>query len=247
MVKQKKKGSTTMSLHIAVDNKAPVAKTVLMPGDPLRAQFIAENFLTDPVRYSEIRNMYGYTGTYKGVPVSVQGSGMGMPSMGIYSWELFSQHNVENIIRVGTAGGFTKDVGVGEIVVSLAASTDSNYQHIFDLNGSYSPSCSYKLLQKMMEAGAETGIKFTAGNTFSSDCFYEVEDDWWKKWASLGVLAVEMEAAALYMNAAYHHKNALAIMTISDHFVTGEATSPEEREKTFTDMMELALETAVKL
>ena len=239
------KGVIDLSLHIAVDAKAPVAKTVLMPGDPLRAKFIAENYLDNPVRYSEIRNMYGYTGTYKGVPVSVQGSGMGMPSMGIYSWELFNQHGVENIIRVGTAGGFTEDVNVGEIVVSLAASTDSNYQHIYELDGQYSPSCSYELLLKMQEAGKANNISFTAGNTFSSDVFYENNDEWWKKWASLGVLAVEMEAAALYMNAAYAHKNALAIMTISDHFVTKEVTTAEEREKSFTDMMELALETAI--
>lgn len=235
-----------MSLHIAIDNKAPVAKTVLMPGDPLRAQFIAENYLDDPVRYSEIRNMYGYTGTYKGVPVSVQGSGMGMPSMGIYSWELFAEHGVENIIRVGTAGGFRKEVGVGEIVVSLAASTDSNYQHVFDLNGQYSPCCSYELLKKVQAAGEETGIKFTAGNTFSSDCFYELGEDWWKRWADMDVLAVEMEAAALYMNAAHFGKNALALMTISDHFVTGEVTTAEEREREFTNMMKLALEAAVK-
>ena len=162
------------------------------------------------------------------------------------SWELFNQHGVENIIRVGTAGGFSEAVNVGDIVVSLAASTDSNYQHIFDLDGQYSPSCSYELLLKMQAAAKDANIEFTAGNTFSSDVFYETQDDWWKKWAALGVLGVEMEAAALYMNAAYAHKNALAIMTISDHFVTGELATAEEREKTFTDMMELALETAIR-
>ncbi|OLR55518.1 purine-nucleoside phosphorylase [Hornefia porci] len=235
-----------MSLHIAVDHRAPVAESVLMPGDPLRAQFIAENFLDNPVRYSEIRNMYGYTGTYKGVPVSVQGSGMGMPSMGIYSWELYNEHGVENIIRIGTAGSFREDINVGEIVVGLAASTDSNFQHAFDVPGQYSPCCSYSLLTRLQEAGRETGIPFTAGNIVSCDVFYETTDDWWKRWARMGVMAVEMEAAALYMNAAYCRKNALAIMTISDSFVTGEKATAEERQTTFTDMMKLALEAAVK-
>ena len=234
-----------MSLHIGAE-KGQIAKTVLMPGDPLRAQFIAENFLTNPVRYSQIRNMYGFTGTYKGVPVSVQGSGMGMPSMGIYSWELFTEFDVENIIRIGTAGAFHESIKVGDILVTLAASTDSRYQHAFDLPGQYSPSASFDLLRKVMAAGEENGIAFKAGNTVSCDVFYELGDQWWKQWASMDVLAVEMEAAALYMNAAYHSRNALAMMTISDHFVTGEKATVEERQNTFTDMMKLALEAAVK-
>ncbi len=234
-----------MSLHIGAE-KGQIAKTVLMPGDPLRAQFIAENFLDSPVRYSEIRNMYGFTGTYKGVPVSVQGSGMGMPSMGIYSWELFTEFDVENIIRIGTAGAFHESIHVGDILVTLAASTDSRYQHAFDLPGQYSPSVSFDLLRKVMTAGTENGIAFQAGNTVSCDVFYELGDRWWKQWASMDVLAVEMEAAALYMNAAYHSRNALAMMTISDHFVTGEKATVEERQNTFTDMMKLALEAAVK-
>lgn len=234
-----------MSLHIGAE-KGQIAKTVLMPGDPLRAQFIAENFLDSPVRYSEIRNMYGFTGTYKGVPVSVQGSGMGMPSMGIYSWELFTEFDVENIIRIGTAGAFHESIKVGDILVTLAASTDSRYQHAFDLPGQYSPSASFDLLHKVMAAGEENGIAFKAGNTVSCDVFYELGDQWWKQWASMDVLAVEMEAAALYMNAAYHSRNALAMMTISDHFVTGEKATVEERQNTFTDMMKLALEAAVK-
>lgn len=234
-----------MSLHIGAE-KGQIAKTVLMPGDPLRAQFIAENFLDSPIRYSEIRNMYGFTGTYKGVPVSVQGSGMGMPSMGIYSWELFTEFDVENIIRIGTAGAFHESIKVGDILVTLAASTDSRYQHAFDLPGQYSPSASFDLLRKVMAAGEENGIAFKAGNTVSCDVFYELGDQWWKQWASMDVLAVEMEAAALYMNAAYHSRNALAMMTISDHFVTGEKATVEERQNTFTDMMKLALEAAVK-
>ena len=227
-------------------NKGDIAKTVLMPGDPLRARYIAENFLDSPVLYNETRNMYGYTGTYKGVPVSVQGSGMGMPSMGIYSWELFTYYDVENIIRIGTAGSFSSDINIGDIVVSLAASTDSNYEHTFGLPGHFSPCASWELLCRLKEISDAEGINIKAGNTVSCDVFYEIGEDWWKKWASMNVLAVEMESAALYMNAAYNHRNALAIMTISDHFISGEKASLEDRERNFTDMMKLALETAVK-
>ncbi|MDD7307529.1 MAG: purine-nucleoside phosphorylase [Eubacteriales bacterium] len=227
-------------------NKGDIAKTVLMPGDPLRARYIAENFLDSPVLYNETRNMYGYTGTYKGVPVSVQGSGMGMPSMGIYSWELFTYYDVENIIRIGTAGSFSSDINIGDIVVSLAASTDSNYEHTFGLPGHFSPCASWELLCRLKEISDAEGINIKAGNIVSCDVFYEIGEDWWKKWASMNVLAVEMEAAALYMNAAYNHRNALAIMTISDHFISGEKASLEDRERNFTDMMKLALETAVK-
>lgn len=234
-----------MSLHIGAE-KGQIAKTVLMPGDPLRAQFIAENFLENAVRYSEIRNMYGYTGTYKGVPISVQGSGMGMPSMGIYSWELFTEYDVENIIRIGTAGAFHEKLSVGDILVCLAASTDSNYQHAFHVPGQYSPSASFELLTKVIGAGKENGIPFKAGNTVSCDVFYELGAKWWEEWASMDVLAVEMEAAALYMNAAYHSRNALAMMTVSDHFITGEKATVEQRQNQFTDMMKLALEAAVK-
>ena len=227
-------------------NKGDIAKTVLMPGDPLRARYIAENFLDSPVLYNETRNMYGYTGTYKGVPVSVQGSGMGMPSMGIYSWELFTYYDVENIIRIGTAGSFSSDINIGDIVVSLAASTDSNYEHTFGLPGHFSPCASWELLCRLKEISDAEGINIKAGNTVSCDVFYEIGEDWWKKWASMNVLAVELEAAELYMNAAYNHRNALAIMTISDHFISGEKASLEDRERNFTDMMKLALETAVK-
>ncbi len=235
-----------MALHIAIDNKAPVAKTVLMPGDPLRAKYIADNYLDDVVQYTSIRNMYGFTGYYKDVPVSVQGSGMGMPSMGIYSWELYNDFNVENIIRIGTAGSFSENIKIGDLVVGLAASTDSNYQHVYQLPGQLSPSCSYEILLKMQKTSEELGIPFTAGNIISGDLFYELGDEWWRKWARVNVLAVEMEAAALYMNAAYHKKNALAVLTITDHFITGERSSLEERECGENDMITLALETAVK-
>ena len=230
-----------MSLHIAIDNKAPVAKTVLMPGDPLRAKYIAEHYLDDVQMYSSIRNMYGFTGTYKGKQISIQGSGMGMPSMGIYSWELFNDFDVDNVIRIGTAGSFHKDIKIGDLVVGLAASTDSNYQHVFKVPGTYSPSCSYEILLKMQEAGNELGIDFTAGNIVSGDLFYELGDEWWRRWASLNVLAVEMETAALYMNAARAGKNALAICSISDSLVTGEELPAEERQIGFRNMMELGL------
>ena len=233
-----------MSLHIAAE-KGQIADTVLLPGDPLRAKFIAENFLDNPVRYTDIRNMYGYTGTYKGVPVSVQGTGMGMPSMGIYSWELITEYHVENLIRIGTAGAFTDKLALGDIFIALAASTDSNYQHAFNVPGQYSPSASWNLLKKAYEVSLDTGINFSAGNVVTCDVFYEF-GDWWQKWAKLGVQAVEMETAALYMNAAYNDINALSIISISDNFVTGAKSTVEERQTAFTGMMKLALETAIK-
>ncbi len=233
-----------MSLHIGAA-AGQIAESVLLPGDPLRAEFIAKNFLENPVKYSDIRNMYGFTGTYKGVPVSVQGTGMGMPSMGIYSWELITQYGVQNLIRIGTAGAFHEKVQIKDIVVAVAASTDSNYQHAFNIPGQYSPSASWELLCKAGAASAETGIPFKGGNYLTCDGLYAF-GDWWRKWADMDVLAVEMETAALYMNAAYNHVNALSMVTISDHFVTGEKCTVEERQEAFTNMMKLALETAIK-
>lgn len=233
-----------MSLHIAA-SKGQIAESVLLPGDPLRAQYIAENFLEEPVRYTDIRNMYGFTGRYKGVPVSVQGSGMGMPSMGIYSWELITEYGVQNLIRIGTAGAFTDELELGDVFLALAASTDSNYQHAFEAPGQYSPSASWELIKKVYVASNETGIEFKAGNVVTCDVFYEF-GDWWKKWAKMGVKAVEMETAALYMNAAYNNVNALSIISISDNFVTGAKSTVEERQNSFTNMMKLALEASVK-
>lgn len=233
-----------MSLHIAA-SKGQIAESVLLPGDPLRAQYIAENFLEEPVRYTDIRNMYGFTGRYKGVPVSVQGSGMGMPSMGIYSWELITEYGVQNLIRIGTAGAFTDELELGDIFLALAASTDSNYQHAFEVPGQYSPSASWELIKKVYVASNETGIEFKAGNVVTCDVFYEF-GDWWKKWAKMGVKAVEMETAALYMNAAYNNVNALSIISISDNFITGAKSTVEERQNSFTNMMKLALEASVK-
>lgn len=234
-----------MSTHINAANKGDIAETILLPGDPLRARFIAETYLNDPKCFNEIRGMLGYTGTYKGVPVSVMGTGMGMPSMGIYSWELITEYDVQNLIRIGTAGSFHEDIKIKDIVIGISASTDSNYIHAFDIPGNYAPCASWELLSKARDSSEKLNIPFKAGNIVSCDVFYEF-GDWWKKWAKMDVMAVEMEAAALYMNAAYNRVNAMAMMTISDHFVTGERSTSEERQKSFTDMMELALEIAVK-
>ncbi|MGL4483799.1 MAG: DeoD-type purine-nucleoside phosphorylase, partial [Anaerovoracaceae bacterium] len=198
-----------MSTHINAANKNDIAESILLPGDPLRAKHIAENFLEEPVLYNEIRNMYGYTGRYKGVPVSVQGTGMGMPSMGIYSWELITEYKVQNLIRVGTAGCFVEDVKINDVVLGVSASTDSNYIHAFDTFPGYAPSASWKLLTKVYDINKSLALPLTAGNIVSCDVFYETTDDWWQKWAKMGVIAVEMEAAALYMNAAYNKVNAL--------------------------------------
>ncbi|MGI6748528.1 MAG: purine-nucleoside phosphorylase [Anaerovoracaceae bacterium] len=233
-----------MTAHINSAKKGDIAESILLPGDPLRAKFIAENFLDNPKCYNEIRGMLGYTGTYKGVPVSVQGTGMGMPSMGIYSWELISYYGCKNLIRIGSAGSFQKEVKLKDVVFGLSTSTDSNYVHTFNINGTYSPCADFELLMKAKASADKLGIPVHVGNIVSCDVFYEQQEDWWKNWAKMGVLAVEMEAAALYMNAAYLGAKALCIVTISDHFITSERSSAEEREKSFTEMMQIALETA---
>ena len=222
------------------------AKTVLMPGDPLRAKFIAENFLTEPRLVNSVRGINGYTGTYKGVPVSVMASGMGMPSMAIYSYELFNFFGVENIIRIGSAGSINNDIKVRDIVIGMGACTNSNFASQYDLKGTFAPICSYNLLKTCTDTANELGFDVKVGNLYSSDTFYD-DSLSAANWGKMGVLAVEMEAAALYMNAARSHKNALAICTISDHILTGEATTAKERQTSFTDMMKLALETAIKL
>ncbi len=223
--------------------KGDIAKTVLMPGDPLRAKFIAENYLENPVCYNEVRGMLGFTGTYKGVPVSVQGSGMGMPSIGIYSWELFNEYDVENIIRVGTAGGIADNVQLRDVVIGMSASTNSAYASQYRLPGTYAPTASWELLSAAVEAAKTKGSTFHVGNIFSSDTFYDDADSL-AEWNKMGVLAIEMEAAALYMNAARAGKNALCILTVSDCPLKGLSTTAEERQTTFRDMMEIALEAA---
>ena len=223
--------------------KGDIAKTVLMPGDPLRAKFIAETYLDNAVCYNEVRGMLGFTGTYKGVPVSVQGSGMGMPSIGIYSWELFNEYDVENIIRVGTAGAVADKVELRDVIISMSASTNSNYAAQYRLPGTYAPTASWSLLSASVKAAEEKGSRFHVGNVLSSDTFYDDADSL-ADWQKMGVLGIEMETAALYMNAARAGKNALGIFTVSDCPLRGLSTSAEERQTSFRDMMEIALETA---
>ena len=237
--------ANTLTPHIAA-NPGDFAETVLMPGDPLRSRFIAETFLENPVLVNNTRGVQGYTGTYKGKRVSVMASGMGMPSMGIYSYELFNFYDVENIIRIGTAGVIRPDLKVRDIVLGQGACTNSNYADQFELPGTYAPICSYELLKKAIDAAEKLGVAPVVGNLYSSDTFYD-DSLGLSKWQKMGVLAVEMEAAALYMNAARAGKNALAICTVSDHILTGEATTAEERQTSFTDMMKLALNTAVAM
>ncbi len=219
-------------------------KTVLMPGDPLRAKFIAETFLEDAVLVNNIRGIQGYTGYYKGVKVSVMASGMGMPSMGIYSYELFNFYDVDNIIRVGTTGGMQEKVKVRDVVLAMGACTDSNFAQQYKLPGTFAPICSWELLTAAVKAAEEKNVTYHVGNVVSSDVFYGPAEDN-DKWTEMGVLAVEMEAAALYMNAAKAKKRALTVLTVSNHLLTGEETTAEERQHTFTQMMEIALETAV--
>lgn len=228
--------------HINVIEQGIIAETVLLPGDPLRAKFIAENFLEHAVQFNTVRNMFGYTGNYKGKKVSVMGTGMGIPSIGIYSYELIHFYNVKNLIRIGSCGAFQDNVKVRDIVMGMSASTNSNYGSQYDLPGTYAPTASWKLLKKAVDVAQEKGIEPKVGNILSSDIFYDEDPQSWKKWSNMGVLAVEMEAAALYMNAARAGVNALCILTVSDSLVTHEATSSEERQNSFTQMMEIALE-----
>ena len=219
------------------------AKTVLMPGDPLRARFIADTFLENPVLVNNIRGVQGYTGTYRGAPVSVMASGMGMPSIGIYSYELFNFYHVDNIIRIGSAGAISPALRLRDIVIAMSASYNSVYAAQFKLPGTYAPTASYTLLKKAADKAEEMGIDVKIGNILSNDLFYDDAQST-LEWQKMGVLAVEMECAALYMNAARAGKNALTICTISDSLCTGEECSAKERESTFTQMMRLALEIA---
>ncbi len=226
--------------------KGDFAKTVLMPGDPLRAKFIAETFLENPKLVNNVRGVQGYTGTYKGVPVSVMASGMGMPSIGIYSYELFTQYDVDNIIRVGSAGAIQRELKLGSIVAGMGACTNSNYAAQYGLGGTFAPIADFALLSAAVQSAKELGIEMPVGNLYSSDTFYDASASS-LKWAEMGVLAIEMEAAALYCNAAYTKKRGLSICSVSDNIVTGEELSPEQRQTGFANMMKLALETAVKM
>ncbi|WP_414838413.1 purine-nucleoside phosphorylase [Carnobacterium sp. TMP28] len=235
-----------MSIHIDA-TEDQIAETILLPGDPLRAKYIAETFLTDVEQYNSVRNMFGYTGTYKGVRISVQGTGMGLPSMMIYAEELITKYNVQNLMRVGTAGGMKHSIKVRDVVLAQGATTDSGInRQTFHNQVDFAPLANFELLKTAYDIGMEKGMSMKVGNVLSADRFYNEELDK-KKLADYGVLAVEMEAAGLYTLAAKYDRKALTILTISDHLITGEETTSKERETTFNDMMILALETAVKL
>ena len=217
------------------------AKTVLMPGDPLRAKYIAETYLENPRQVTAVRNMFGYTGTYKGQQVSVMGGGMGMPSMGIYSYELYNFYDVEQIIRIGSAGALQDDVNVMDVVIAMSACTDSNYGSQYKLPGTFAPTASYELVAKAVEVAKEQGTPVHVGSVVSSDVFYSDDPDSSAAWRKMGVLCAEMECAALFMNAARAGKQALGILTISDHIFRDEAISAEARQTSFNKMMEIAL------
>ena len=235
---------TTPTPHIEA-KPGDIAETILLPGDPLRAKFIAENFLQDAKQFNSVRNILGYTGTFNGKRVSVMGTGMGCPSIGIYSYELIHFYGCKNLIRIGTAGSFQKDVKIKELVFGMGACTTSNYVRQFGLPGDYSCICSYELLEKAVQSAKSKGFAYHVGNVLSSDMFYTPDfPPTGKTWADMGVMAVEMEAAALYSNAAAAGVNALCILTISDSLVTGEATTSQERQTTFTNMMQVALDLA---
>ncbi|MDX8553471.1 purine-nucleoside phosphorylase [Tenacibaculum sp. 1B UA] len=232
-----------MSIHIEA-KKGEIAETVLLPGDPMRAKWIAETFLENPICYNDVRGMLGFTGTYHGKQISVQGTGMGIPSALIYAHELINEYGVKNLIRVGSAGSYQKEVKIRDIVIAMAASTNSGLNTIRFNGADFAPTASFELFQKAIETAKQKGIPLKAGNILSSDEFYADEFESYKKWSAYGVLCVEMETNGLYTVAAKHKVNALSILTISDSLVTGERTTADEREQTFKEMIEIALELA---
>ncbi len=231
-----------MSIHIGAE-KGDIAESVLMPGDPLRAKFIADNYLKNTVQYNTVRGMYGFTGTYKGKKVSVQGSGMGIPSISIYATELIEIYGVKKIIRVGSAGTMKKEIELRDIVIAMSASTDASFNKLRFSGMDYAATADYNLLEKAVALAKQQKCTYHVGKILSSDIFYADNPDSWKIWADFGVLAVEMEAAALYTIAAKFGVQALTLLTISDSMIDGSSASSEDREKTFTDMMEIALNT----
>lgn len=231
--------SNTPTPHIGA-KKGEIAPFVIMAGDPLRAQFMAEHYLENPVQFNKVRGMLGYTGTYKGKKVSVMGHGMGIPSIAIYTYELYNFYDVKTIVRIGSAGAYHKDLKIGDLVLAMGACTDSNYGAQYDLPGTFCPIADFGLLQKAVASCEAFGYRYMVGNVLSSDFFYSdrpTKDQWMK----MGVLAVEMEASALYMNAARSGNRAMALFTVSDHILTGEVTTAEQRQTTFTRMMDVAL------
>ncbi|RAJ17141.1 purine-nucleoside phosphorylase [Olleya aquimaris] len=232
-----------MSIHIGA-NTGDIAETILLPGDPLRAKWIAETFFDNPVCFNEVRGMLGYTGTYQGKRVSVMGTGMGVPSISIYAHELITQFGVKNLIRVGSSGSYQKHIKIRDVVLAMAASSNSGVNELRFGGADYAPTASFELFQKAVEAAKTKNIPIKAGNVFTSDEFYADDFESYKKWSKFGVLCVEMETAGLYTVAAKHNVNALAILTISDSLVTGEKTTSKERETTFKEMIDIALELA---
>lgn len=232
-----------MSVHIEA-KKGQIAETILLPGDPLRAKWIAETFFENPVCFNKVRNMFGYTGTYKGKRISTMGTGMGVPSISIYAHELINEYGVKNLIRVGSAGSYQKHIEIRDIVLAMAASSNSGVNELRFGGADYAPTADFGLFQKAVEAAKLKNIPLKAGNVFTSDEFYADDFESYKKWSKFGVLCVEMESAGLYTVAAQHNVHALSILTISDSLVTGERTSSIERETTFKGMIEIALELA---
>ncbi|MDP2945659.1 MAG: purine-nucleoside phosphorylase [Atribacterota bacterium] len=232
-----------MSIHIGA-KEGEIASTVLLPGDPLRAKYIAENFLTDAICYNEVRGMYGYTGTYKGKRISIQGTGMGIPSISIYINELITNYKAKNLIRIGSCGSMQADIKIRDVILAMSASTDSNINKIRFYGMDYASTANFDLLKKAYDIALEKGISVKVGSVLTTDTFYNDDPNSWKHWANYGVLAVEMETAALYTLAAKFKVNALSILTVSDSLVTREETTSEERQKTFNQMVEVALELA---
>ena len=232
-----------MSVHIEA-KKGEIAETILLPGDPLRAKWIAETFLDNPVCFNRVRGMLGYTGTYNGKPVSVMGTGMGVPSISIYAHELITEYGVKNLIRVGSSGSYQKHIKIRDIVLAMAASSNSGVNELRFGGADYAPTADFGLFQKAVEIAKKKNIPLKAGNVFTSDEFYADDFESYKKWSKFGVLCVEMETAGLYTVAAKHNVNALTILTISDSLVTGERTTGKERETTFKEMVDIALELA---
>ncbi|MFD3446169.1 purine-nucleoside phosphorylase [Microbacteriaceae bacterium 4G12] len=234
-----------MSIHIGA-KQGEIAETVLLPGDPLRAKYIAEAFLEDPQCYNNVRGMLGFTGTYKGKRISVQGTGMGIPSISIYVNELIQSYGVKNLIRIGTCGAIQKDVKVRDVIIAMTTCTDSNINHLTFPGFDFAPCANFELLKKAYDAGVQKGLHLRVGNILTADVFYRESMDMVKKLADYGVLAVEMETTALYTLAAKYGVNALSVLTVSDHIFTGEETTAEERQTTFNDMIEIALDAAIQ-
>ncbi|HHQ7839234.1 purine-nucleoside phosphorylase [Staphylococcus aureus] len=225
-------------------NGVKIAKTVLMPGDPLRAKYIADNFLENVEQFNDVRNMFGYTGTYKGKEVSVMGSGMGIPSIGIYSYELYNFFDVDTIIRIGSCGALQENVNLYDVIIAQAASTNSNYVDQYNIPGHFAPIADFELVTKAKNVADQIGATTHVGNVLSSDTFHNADPTFNDAWKKMGILGIEMESAGLYLNAIHAGKKALGIFTVSDHILRDEATTPEERQNSFTQMMEIALEIA---